>query len=41
MSIGVEFPYDQCPILQKPKDALDLIAKAWIGCGTLIREATR
>lgn len=38
--VGVNFPYDRCHNLQS-REALDLIAKAWIACKPLTDLATR
>jgi hypothetical protein len=38
IQMGVLFPYDHCPELQS-ESAVDLIAKAWLGCKPLIELA--
>jgi hypothetical protein len=35
MSLGVVFPYEQCPELRQP-DAIELIAAAWLACKPLV-----
>jgi hypothetical protein len=41
IQVGVLFPYERCPELRQPDDAIDLIALAWLACKPLVDLARR